>query len=212
MPQSRGPDRWFFDLWSHVYDTALVQHLAYRPAHDAVLSELRRSTLERVLDVGCGTGLLATRIQREIRPGATVGCDFSRGMLREAARNRHGLPWVRGNALQLPFCDASFDTLVSTEAFHWFPDQAAALGEFHRVLRPGGRLLLALVSPVAEWLTRATRLGSQLLGEPLLWPTRARLRGQVEAAGFRVESQRRVFRLPAPVLLPCVLTVASRPG
>jgi SAM-dependent methyltransferase len=133
-------------------------------------------------------------------------------MLRQAARNSPGLPLVRGDALRLPFRDGSFDAVVSTSAFHWFPDQDVALSEFLRVLAPKGRLLLALVNPPAEWLSRLTRLGSRLLGEPLLLPTRARLRRRMEAAGFRVEAQRAVFRLPMPLILPCVLTVATRPG
>jgi hypothetical protein len=53
---------------------------------------------------------------------------------------------------------------------------------------------------------------SRWLGEPLRWPTAAVLRRQIEAAGFEVASQRRIFRLPAPVLLPSVLTVAVRRG
>jgi SAM-dependent methyltransferase len=114
--------------------------------------------------------------------------------------------------MRLPFRDGSFDAVVSTEAFHWFPDQGAALRECFRVLAPKGRLLVALVNPPAEWLSHATRLGSRLIGEPLFWPTRRRLRREAEAAGFRVEDQRMIFRLPAPLVLPCVLTIARRPG
>lgn len=212
MTDRRGPHRGFFDLWSRFYDAPLVQRLTYRPVHEAVLGELRDGIGGRVLDVGCGTGLLTARILREATPRGIVGCDFSRGMLEEAARNHPELPLVRGDALRLPFRDASFDAAVSTESFHWFPDPDAALRELGRVLAPKGRLLVALVNPRVEWLSRATRLGSRLLGEPLRWPTRRRLRSQLEAAGFRVEDQREVFRLPAPLLMPCVLTRAIRPG
>jgi len=206
-----GADPRFFDVWSRFYDAPLVQRLTYRPVQDAVLRELRRAEPGRVLDLGCGTGLLTARIRRE-RPGESFGCDYSEGMLRRAARRRAGPPWIRGDATRLPFADERFAALVSTEAFHWFPDQDAALGEMFRVLQPGGRLLIALINPAVEWLTRATRAGSLLFGEPLRWPTRAALRRQAETAGFQVESQRAVFRLPAPLLLPCVLTVATRPG
>ncbi|MFQ5415661.1 MAG: class I SAM-dependent methyltransferase [Myxococcota bacterium] len=212
MADRGGPNLWFFDLWSRVYDAPLVQRLTYRPVQDAVLRRLREAPPGRMLDVGCGTGLFARRAHGALRRAEVVGCDFSHGMLRRAARNGPGMPWVRGDALHLPFRDGSFDSVVSTEAFHWFPDQEAALRGFFRVLAPKGRLLLALVNPPAEWLSRATRAGSHLLGEPLSWPTRARLRRQVEAAGFRIETQQAVFRLPAPFLLPCVLTVAERPG
>ena len=212
MDSRPGPDPWFFDIWSRFYDAPVVQRLTYRPVQDAVLRELRESSPGRLLDVGCGTGMLAARIHRDRRAEQAVGCDLSHGMLRQAARRSPGLPWIQGNAMRLPFRDESFDAVVSTEAFHWFPDQDAALAEFFRVLSLKGRLLVALVNPATEWLSRATQLGSRLLGEPLLWPTRARLRRQAEAAGFLVEAQRTVFRLPAPLLLPCVLTVATRPG
>jgi len=212
MPDRRGADPWFFDLWSRFYDAPLVQRLTYRPVHDAVLRELRGGSRDRVLDVGCGTGLLTSRIRRELEPENVVGCDFSEGMLRQAAHGEPGLSWVRGDALRLPFRDGSFDALVSTEAFHWFPDPDAALRDFFRVLGPKGRLLLALINPPTEWLSRATGVGPRLFGQPLTWPTRARLSRRLEAAGFQVEAQRAVFRLPAPVVLPCVLTSAIRPG
>jgi len=212
MPQRRGPHQRFFDLWSRFYDAPLVQRLTYRPVQDAVMRELRRSGPGRVLDIGCGTGLLTSRIASELTQQSSVGCDFSGGMLRQAAQKTPGLPWVRGNALRLPFQDASFGAVVSTESFHWFPDQDAALAEFFRVLEPKGRLLVALTNPHAEWLSRAAGLTSRALGEPAHWPTRARLRHRAEAAGLHVTEQRTVFRLPAPLLLPCVLTVATRPG
>jgi ubiquinone/menaquinone biosynthesis C-methylase UbiE len=212
MPERRGPNQWFFDLWSRVYDAPVVQRLTYRPVQDAVMSELRRAARSRVLDIGCGTGLMTSRIRTELAPEAIVGCDFSRGMLREAAARSPALPWVRGNALRLPFRDASFDSVVSTEAFHWFPDHDAALAEFFRVLVPKGRLLVALVNPTSEWLARAASRGARLLGEPATWPTRQQLRSTTEAVGFSVDAQRTIFRLPAPLLLPCVLTSATRPG
>jgi ubiquinone/menaquinone biosynthesis C-methylase UbiE len=211
MATRQGPDRWLFDVWSRFYDAPLVQRLTYRPEHDAVLRALRSKRHERLLDVGCGTGLLSARIARTLPGCGVVGCDFSRGMLARAAAGRRGARWVRGDALHLPFADASFDALVSTEAFHWFPDQPAALKEFRRVLEPGGRLLVSLINPPVAALSRLTRAGSALLGEPLYWPTRSRMRRQVEAAGFRIEAQRHVFRVPAGLILPSVLTEAVRP-
>jgi ubiquinone/menaquinone biosynthesis C-methylase UbiE len=212
MGERRGPDRWFFDLWSRFYDAPLVQLLTYRPEHDAALTGLRRVAHGRVLDVGCGTGLLAARIGRELPKAAVVGCDFSRGMLASAAGNAPHATLVQGSALALPFPDLSFDAVVSTEAFHWFPDQDAALREFFRVLVPKGRLFVSLVNPPLEVMSRAGRRLSQLVGEPARWPTRGRMRRCVEEAGFRVESQRVVLRLPATFVLPSVLTIAARPG
>jgi SAM-dependent methyltransferase len=206
----RGPDRWLFDLWSRVYDAPWAQRLTYRPEQDEVLRRLRDGSPRRVLDLGCGTGQLALRIRDALPHCDVVGCDFSRGMLARAAARGPALRWVQGDALRLPLRDASFDAAVSTEAFHWFPDPQAALRELHRVLAPGGRLLVALVNPPFEVLSRAAALTSSWVGEPFDWPTRARMRERVEAAGFRVEAQERIFRLPAPYLLPSVLTVARR--
>jgi ubiquinone/menaquinone biosynthesis C-methylase UbiE len=208
-----GPSRGFFDAWSYVYDFPLVQRATYRPVHDAVLRALAAEPCARVLDVGCGTGRLADRLREAPSVRTVVGLDFSAGML-EQARARLGstetATLVRGDATRLPFADAAFDAAVSTEAFHWFPDQDAALAEIHRVLRPGGRLLLALVSPPFEFIADAFEVGMRMVGQPLWWTTPSRLAAQVTRAGFRVEHQRRVFRIPG-FLLPPALTVARRP-
>lgn len=206
----RGPNRWFFDAWSRIYDLPFVQRAAYRPVHDAVLRALRESRTRRVLDVGCGTGQLAARIRAELPAASIVGCDFSTGMLRRAAVRSDAIDWVGGDAARLPFRDGVFDAIVSTEAFHWFPDQDAALREIYRVLKPSGWLLLALVNTPTVLVSEAMHLGSRLVGEPFYWPTTAQMRRRVEDAGFEVESQRRIFRLPG-FLLPPVLTRAVRP-
>jgi SAM-dependent methyltransferase len=208
----RGPHRRFFDLWSLVYDAPAVQRLTYLPVQDAVVRALAQAPPARILDVGCGTGRLAHRLAREYADARVVGCDFSRGMLRQARARSASLALAHGDAERLPFADASFDAVVSTEAFHWFPDPDAALAAFHRVLAPGGRLLLACVNPSFELLSRASRVVSRWAGEPLRWPTPDALHRRLEAAGFEVASQRRIFRLPAPVLFPPVLTEAVRRG
>ena len=209
MAAKRGPQRWFFDAWALVYDFPLVQWATYRPVHDAVLQALRAPSCRRILDLGCGTGQLAARIAQAFPKARVVGCDFSAGMLRRAMARDDAGRWVQGDAASLPFRDAAFDAIVSTEAFHWFPDQDAALAECFRVLTPGGRLLLAFVNTPAELVSDVMHAGSRLVGEPFYWPTTRQMRRRVEAAGFRVEDQRRVFRLPGFLLLP-VLTRAVR--
>lgn len=208
---SPGAKRWFFDVWSRFYDLPVVQRLTYRPVHDEILRVLGGGQSKMLLDLGCGTGLLSRRVRHELPGTRVVGCDFSYGMLQRAMVQGEDSAWVQGDATRLPFCGGCFDAVVSTESFHWFPDQPAALAECFRVLAPGGRLLVALVNPPATQLSDAMYLGSRLVGEPFYWPTRQRMRALVEAAGFRVAMQRRVYRLPAGILLPPVLTVAVRP-
>ena len=206
----RGAQRWFFDAWSYIYDLPLVQRATYRPVHNAVLRALQAARRQRVLDIGCGTGQLASRIEQEFPEAHVVGCDFSAGMLRRAASRLGHVHWVRGDAGRLPFQDGAFEAIVSTEAFHWFPDQDAALAACFRVLDPGGQLLLALVNTPTALVSEVMYVGSRLVGEPFYWPTMRELRGRVAAAGFQVQRQRRIFRIPG-FLLPLVLTVAVRP-
>lgn len=200
----------FFDLWSYFYDIPLVQRAAYWPVHDAVVGALTPRPPRRLLDLGCGTGQLADRLQRELRGARVTGCDFSAGMLAQALQRSRRVRWVCGDAQHLPFADGSFDAVTSTEAFHWFPNRRRALAECFRVLRPDGRLLIAVASPPLSALGRLAAVGSRLVGQPFRWPTADEMHALVSKAGFRVDAQHRVFRLPGLLMMP-VLTVATRP-
>jgi ubiquinone/menaquinone biosynthesis C-methylase UbiE len=211
MASPTGPRQWFFDIWSRFYDTALTQTLTYRPVHDTVMREIHAAKQpEQALDVGCGTGILTARLAAESVDASVVGCDFSAGMLEQAARRSSAVRWVQGDAQHLPFLDSTFDVVTCTESFHWYPDQATALGEFRRVLRPGGRLYVALVNTPNVALSEITRMGFGLLGQPLRWPTRDEMRGSVAEAGLRITCQLRVNRFPPGVVLPTILTIAER--
>jgi ubiquinone/menaquinone biosynthesis C-methylase UbiE len=117
----------------------------YRPAHDEVIARLHAHSSRRIADIGCGTGILADRIQRELQTEEVFGVDMSRGMLDQARSRSDQVQWLRGPAEQLPVDDAALDAVVTTSAFHFF-DQAAALREFSRVLRPGGLVAVAALS------------------------------------------------------------------
>ena len=207
MPEQSRYRQAFFDLWSRVYDAPPVQWAIYRPVHGAVLEELRALQARRVLDVGCGTGILTAQMGSDIG-GLVCGCDLSRGMLEQATHRRAG-PWVQADAASLPVRSGSVDAVVSTEAFHWFADHDVALREFHRALVPGGRMLVAFVNPSSQGPARAARTWSSMAGQSAYWPTRREMRARVEAAGFRVCTQRRVIRIFG-VAFPTVLTVAER--
>lgn len=205
-----GPATWFFDAWSRVYDVGLVQRLTYRPVHDAILHALAPRRPGRVLDLACGTGILAARLRATFPEARVVGCDFSRGMLARAAARLPDGAWVRADAQRLPFRDRAFDAVVCTEALHWFPDQAGALAECRRIVAPGGHVLVALVSVLAEPIGDVVHLASRVAGQPFRWTTDRGLRARFAAAGLDVEAQRRILRLPAGMLFPPVLTVGVR--
>jgi ubiquinone/menaquinone biosynthesis C-methylase UbiE len=204
----RGPTRALFDGWSRVYDVPAVQRAVYRPVHDAVVHELGRPPARRILDVGCGTGILTARMAASLSAELVCGCDFSAGMLEQAIRRRPG-PWLRGDAQRLPVRSGSVDAVVSTESFHWFPDPGAAMAEFARVLMPGGRLVIGMVNVRTVTLSRAVTAATELAGEPMHWPTRRELVSGLEQAGFQVLRQRRIVRVLG-LALPTVLTVARR--
>jgi arsenite methyltransferase len=103
---------------------------------------------ERALDIGSGPGLLACDLATVLGPdGAVVGVDPSESMRaisarRERAAGAAPIEFRTGDACALPFPDASFDVAVSTQVYEYVEDMGTALAEAHRVLRPGGRLLV----------------------------------------------------------------------
>jgi SAM-dependent methyltransferase len=100
---------------------------------------------QQVLDVACGTGVLACAAAERVgASGRVVGLDANPQMLAVARRRRPPVEWVDGRAEQLPFDDRSFDAVLSQFGLMFFDDRVAALHEMMRVLRPGGRLAVAV--------------------------------------------------------------------
>lgn len=99
---------------------------------------------KRVLEVGCGTGLMLELVSR-LGPGSLTGVDLSLGMLSDCRAT--GCPVVCGSAMQLPFKDSSFDVVYSFKVLSHVPDLRSALSEVMRVLAPGGVAYLELYNP-----------------------------------------------------------------
>jgi SAM-dependent methyltransferase len=117
---------------------------------------------DRVLDVGCGTGVLAREAAGRVGPsGRVTGLDLNDGMLGVARRLRPEIDWRQGDALDLPFADHAFDVVASQFALMFFPDRPRALREMWRVLAPGGRLAVAVCASLEE--TRGYRLFADIL-------------------------------------------------
>lgn len=106
----------------------------------------------RVLDCGCGTGLLVTYLQERLGPGAwVVELDFARAMLQESKRKHRGrLTWVCADACRLPFGPASFDAVLMFGLLPHVEEPVVALREALRVLRPGGQLAVGHLMSSAE--------------------------------------------------------------
>lgn len=157
---------------------------------------------QRALDLACGTGDLTRALTR--RGGEVVGVDFTHEMLvRARRRSRTGVHWAGGDALRLPFADATFDRLTVAFGVRNFADLDCGLAEMARVLRVGGRVgILEFSRPVGP-LAPASRfymrtvvpaLGGLVAGnrEPYAyladtirtWPDQAALAKRIESAGF----------------------------
>lgn len=124
----------------------------------------------QVLDVACGTGALTMHAAQAVRPGGdAVGVDLNPGMLSVARRKASTIAWHQAPAESLPFDDDAFDAVVSQFGLMFFADRKAALREMWRVLRPGGRLALAVWGPLeqAPGYAEVTLLLDRLFGEPI---------------------------------------------
>lgn len=100
-----------------------------------------------ILDIGCGTGAMSARLQKW---GRVVSADFSPLALQFS--RRRGLSHLVGaDAMRLPFVSSAFDALVAMDMLEHLPDDRAALCEFFRVLKPGGRVLATVPAYPHLW-------------------------------------------------------------
>ena len=152
---------------------------------------------ERVLDVGCGTGIVAREVASSLgATGAVTGVDLSSNMLAvaRAAAAREGLTieWREGNAEQLPFHDNAFDLVLCQFALMFVADKAAALSEMRRVVTGNGRVLITVWQgldrhPFYQTLHQGIqqRLGISALQDIFALGNTDDLRRLALAAGFR---------------------------
>ena len=178
---------------------------------DDLISSARCRDGDRVLDVACGTGVVANRVNSVSRRLCTItGIDLNEGML-TVARSNPQIEWRQGSATELPFEEGEFDVVLCQQGLQYFPDRSAAMREMARVLAPGGRLAVsvwgalerqsfqaALVDGVVAFLGTdagaAFELASSLNSVD-------ELRSLAELGGFqdaRVRIEHRTLRYPLP--------------
>lgn len=199
---------------AQVYEDYMVRH-QFRLWAAELLERATPQSGERVLDVACGTGIVARMIAQQLNGQVHIaGLDLSPAMV-EVARSTAiqegvAIEWHVGSAEDLPFPDASFDLVVIQQGLQFFPDQAAALREVFRVLVPGGRVTSATWTEIdnhpffvafAEAIER--HLGTRAMYTPFTLGDRDRLQALFIDAGFRdiaIERVGRTLRYPSPEL------------
>ena len=152
LRRSEGRDQVMFERWAPSYNCSFLQRILFQPTHEAVIAAAESAGAQHglVLDVGCGTGLLLSRVAQTWPEAGLVGVDAASQMVEQAEARQRGNERFRfkvGQAEALPQDSASVDLAMSTVSFHHWTDQAAGLREIFRVLRPGGLFVLAASAP-----------------------------------------------------------------
>jgi SAM-dependent methyltransferase len=151
----------------------------FRPLAQATLDAVALRPDERVLDAACGTGIVAREaLARLASAGNVTGFDLNAGMIDVARRLTAGdakrCRWHVADVTALPFDDGSFSLVLCQQGFQFFPDEDAALRELHRVLAPGGRIVMSVWAGPSDFFTSLagalSRHVSEAIGQQSLAP------------------------------------------
>ncbi len=200
-----------FDHWADSYDVSILNTLLFRRCHLKVIEIIYRTYSERtepitLLDVGCGTGTLIAMISETNLPVWSVGLDMAEKMCRLGKEKIKtiGLQklahFVRADSEHIPFADNSFDIITCSNSFHHYPHQTRVLREMHRVLKPGGKVIIidGYVNNVIGWFIFDLCVG--LVEKSVHHCSIKRIRNRLTAAGFtNIEQEKLGFW--APVLV-----------
>jgi malonyl-CoA O-methyltransferase len=164
------------------YDArAEFQHVQTRRVLDAAVMLLPERA--RIADIGCGTGYFAAAAKQARPEWNMIGIDIAPGMCAVAATRCAA---IAGDAARLPLADASVDAAVSSLCYQWVEDHDAAFAELARVLRPGGRAILASLGEETLRELRASAASADASLALLPLRTLSETRARMERQGFIV--------------------------
>ena len=183
-------NRWRYSLYAPIYDRLASVFTATRRR---AVEQLGLRAGERVLIVGCGTGLDLDFIPREV---TIVGIDVAPGMLnrarRRARRLGHAADLRRGDARELPWPDASFDAVILHFILAVAPEPERIAWESARVLRPGGRVSILDKFVPAGRRPSLLRRAANLVTRALFSDINRSLEPLLDAAQLRIETDTKV--------------------
>lgn len=179
-----------YDAW---YETPLGR-LSDRFEKELVFSLIEAKPGEAILDVGCGTGTYTIELARRgLKAG---GIDSSEEMLawaKEKARRKDlETTFQRADAMNLPFPESSFEVVISTGLLCFLVEPEKALIEMHRVLKPGGRLIIGTLNRWSPWalFRRIKGMFKETIYNQARFISPTELEGLIRRAGFEVRETR----------------------
>lgn len=197
---------------AEAYDAILVP-LMFDPWADELLDRINLRPGEHVLDVACGTGAVTFKARALVEPGGSVvGSDIAPPMLavarRKAGERGSDITFVEADAEHLPTRSGGYDVVLCQQGIQFFPDTSAAVHAMAGVLRPGGRVGVAVWQPqsrqdlVPQMEASLKRtLGDRVsLNQPFSFGSKERLETEMREAGFRdigIEEVERVAHHPS---------------
>ena len=227
---SAGTIAHFFDGMSvernEIFRAKPVLDYEQRVRSEAVLELLAAARGEVILDIGCGN---ARDIIPIVQAGARiVGVDISEGMIRQAGVDlgRAGVTGVElavGDATNLRYPDASFDKVLCSEVIEHIPDASRAIAEIHRVLKPGGRLVISTPNRHSWYGFDRYVVWSRILRRPWNhpfdhWRAMSELTTLLDEDGLQPEASRTVCFVPGflltyrlPAALQGVVVAVTKP-
>ena len=157
IPDAQNVKGALFDQWPEKYDRWFetpIGALVKKYENELLLDFLKPGPNERILDVGCGTGVFTIDILG-FGPRIT-GLDISYPMLKRAEMKAKGYPFraVAGDMRFLPFGDGCFDKVVSMTALEFIADGQAAVEDLFRVTKKGGAVVVTTLNSLSPWADR----------------------------------------------------------
>lgn len=196
---------------AELYERIPARHIL-GPWAPSLVDAARLAEGERVLDLACGTGVVARIAALRVGPrGRVTGIDLNPGMIGVArslpAPEGARIEWLEGSALAIPLPDAGVDVVLCQQGLQFFPDKALALREMRRLLARGGRLALSVWNATGIYNSAVGEALARLVGEDTAArflasrkaPAREELERLTVAAGFsnvRVRVSRMEIHLP----------------
>jgi ubiquinone/menaquinone biosynthesis C-methylase UbiE len=138
------------DSPASIYEMQLVPAI-FEPLTRILIERARPEPGEHVLDAACGTGIVARLVAPMVGPsGRAVGLDYDPIMIEMAKSLAPEIEWAQGDLQNLPFPDGFYDLVICQQGLQYLADRGAGLRQIYRVLRPGGRMVLATWSDLSK--------------------------------------------------------------